>query len=601
MGTRTAGQKRISKRIHVFKDNYIEYEHEGEAVYFERSLGGGVELYSLRINSPNGDDVFAVRADSNFDNRANRSFFARLYKPPVATADHVVLIYNGLDETIFTQEPGDLFKFYDDLGLQLAEANILAILLPTPYHMNRALAYVDAEVEEATRAGNSNFIDFTIPTEALMERNWNIYRNHFQGFRESVEVCRRLRPDLGRKAWSNLEPCPEALPAKATKFLQGAVSSSVKISLLGYSLGGLRALTEYVFDWHDAKAQKREPLFTACVAVNSGGALSVLPNPPWVDSRRWRSMIEDLLRQNFAEDQHGRTLKALPKSQHKTAERYYSFLNDVFLGQAASLNSLGAATREAANGMLFVVGGSDNLVPLESIKRFAPAGGVTIFQVAGMGHLFPYDPAWRLWKGVVLDVITKFLDNKARIRTAESDFDSLARLISLMDHALELIPYHADLERPDILRRFKERVAAIENAGARVMGGAWRRVGVADLDDSEMSEYFQGYAESLVERLHLEVRRGVVHPGLYKRRRKELLLGRFLIGSPSPLQDAWEELAREPGERIGEALVRMGVVREEDRDDAVAEQRKALDVIRELMAQEFSTYVLSERRELVRV
>ena len=100
MGTRTTGQKRVSRKIHTFKDNCIEYGHEGEAYYFERPLEGGVELYYLRINSPNRDEIFAVRPNSNFDNRANRSFFARVYKPSVATADHVVLIYNGLDETI---------------------------------------------------------------------------------------------------------------------------------------------------------------------------------------------------------------------------------------------------------------------------------------------------------------------------------------------------------------------------------------------------------------------------------------------------------------------------------------------------------------------
>ena len=481
--------------------------------------------------------------------------------------------------------------------MQLAKANILAILLPTPYHMNRALAYVDAEIEKATRADNSNFIDFTIPTEALMERNRNIYRNHFQGFQDGRGVP-PLAAGSRRKSMEQPGTLPRRSPPRRPRDSFGTVSSSVKISLLGYSLGGLRALTEYVFDRHDAKAQKREPLFTSCVAVNSGGALSVLPNPPWVDPRRWRSMIEDLLAQNFAEDQHGKTLRGFSKNHHKPAERYYSFLKDVFLGQATSLNSLGAATR---GGQWHVVHRRRRRQPHPRVHRFAPAGGVTIFQVAGMGHLFPYDPAWRLWKGVVLDVITKFLDNQVRIRMAESDFDSLVRLISLMDHALEILPYHVDLERPEILRRFKEKIVAIENAGARALGGTWRRVAVTDLDDSEMNQFFQGYAESLVERLHLEVRRGVVHPGLYKRRRKELLLGRFLIGGPSPLQDAWEDLAREPGERIGEALVRMGVVRAEDRDAAVHGAGRLWMRSRGLMAQEFASYVSSERRALVNV
>ncbi|HVR97141.1 MAG TPA: hypothetical protein VMW27_11040 [Thermoanaerobaculia bacterium] len=572
----------------------MECEHAGEALHYERSLAGGVELYYLRINSPRGESIFHDREDSNFDNRANRSFFARVYKP-VVKANHAVIIYNGLDETIFTQEPDELFEFYDNLGEQLAQVSILAILLPTPYHMNRALAYVDAQAEAARREYDKS-IDYTIPTEALMERNWNIYRNHFQGFKETVELCRCLRPDLSEKAWLALED-PAALPPKSAKFLQEAVSPLVKISLLGYSLGGLRALTEYLFDRHDAKIQQREPMFTACVAVNSGGALTVLPNPPWVDSQRWRSMIEDLLGQRFTEDQSKKTLRGIREDQHKQAERYYTFLNDVFLGQASSLNVLGdAAAREAANGMLFVIGGSDNLVPLESIKRFAPAGGVTILQVAGMGHLFPYDPAWRLWKGVVLDVISKFLDNTARTLGVRSDYDSLVDLICLVDNKLGILPYRSNVEDFATLRQARERMTRIDNACDRVLGGDWKQIfPVTQLPEADIEQHFRAYVESLMDRLHLAVRRGAVHPSLYKRRRRALLLGRFLTNGYAPLQDAWGGLQRESDEMIGETLVRMGVVSSGNRDAALAEQKRSFDAIRKLMEQEFSIYLRSEK------
>jgi hypothetical protein len=601
MGTHSAGSKRVGRLIPTFADNYIESEHVDESHHFERSLSGGVELYYLRINSPQHEEIFGNRIGSNFDNRANRSFFARLYKPPSTTADHVVIIYNGLDETIFNQEPDELFKFYDDLGVQLAQANILAILLPTPYHMNRALAFTDAE-KEGKRREDSNFIDFTIPTEALMEHNWNIYRNHFQGFKETLELCRRLRPDLSDRAWPDLKPYPNAIPSKAARFLQSSVSPLVKISLLGYSLGGLRALTEYLFDRHDAKVRKREPIFTACVAVNSGGALTDLPHPPWVDSQRWRSMIEDLLGQRFAEDRSQKTLKVVPKDQHTQAGRYFTFLNDVFLGQAASLNFLGeTAAREAANGMLFVVGGGDNLVPLRSIQRFAPVGGVTIFQVAGMGHLFPYDPAWLLWKGVELDVVAKFLGNTARSRAARSDYDSLAGLISFLDHKLSLLPYQSNIEKPEVFRKVKEKIAQTTDASVLTLGDAIQRIiATTGLDNGEIELQFQAYIESLIERLHLEVRRGVVHPGLYKRRRRSLLLGRFLTGGHTALQDAWEGIRREGDEKIGEALVRLGVVRQADRDTALAEQKRALGAILELMVQDFLNYVRDEQPRPIR-
>lgn len=155
----------------TFKDNRVEYGREDARLHIE-SEANGVECYSFRINSPNCKKLF--RDTKHYDNRANRSFFARAYWRPPGPKSHIVIMYNGLDETIYTTSE-HLFDFYDQLGLRLASAGKLAIFLPTPYHMNRALSYVSAEKgEELARRHRDRFIRMHIPSEALTSAPWRM-------------------------------------------------------------------------------------------------------------------------------------------------------------------------------------------------------------------------------------------------------------------------------------------------------------------------------------------------------------------------------------------------------------------------------------------
>ena len=90
------------------------------------------------------------------------------------------------------------------------------------------------------------------------------------------------------------------------------------------------------------------------------GALYGLPNPPWVDSGRWRGMIDDLVTQRLVDVEEKR-FRGIPDNELKEAKRHSAFLEDVFLGQAISLNMLDRMAPWAAKGMLFVLGGSDDL------------------------------------------------------------------------------------------------------------------------------------------------------------------------------------------------------------------------------------------------
>lgn len=595
MGSRTIGTPhRNYDRVHCFDDNPIESKHRNDDIV-RLEPAGAVERYYFRFTSPTSAGVFAD--SERFDNRANRSFLARLYCETRAT-NQVAIIFNGLDETIEQfEDEHDLFSFYDELGIALASNGVLAILLPTPYHMNRMLAYkvdrCDDEIKQRAELGEA-YIDLTVPTNALIKNNFNIYRNHFQGFKELVSLCRCLRGSDSAPIFESLPAWPSPVSHGVATLFRDSLHGPLRIALIGYSLGGLRALTEYVRDWHDALENDREPIFASCVAMNSGGALYGLPNPPWVDPVRWRGMIDDLVGQRLVDVEEKR-FRGIPDNELKEAERHSAFLEDVFLGQAISLDILDRMAPRAAKGMLFVLGGSDDLAPLESLKRLAPSGGLNVFQVSGMGHLFPYDEAWGKWKKVVFDLISGFVETIGKTSGDTRSGQHLAEFVSLLDHELGLLHYQANTTDD---RTFANALAVLNEASEtsglakRVLGAnefATAQQALPDLVD-RLDSWCSDYLRDLLEDLHILIKRKRSHPRAYKRARRDLLFGSFLVGN-SAMVDAWEKLPRQDVERLGEALVRLGVASSDLVNAAGTKQASRLESIRHSLREEFVAYV----------
>jgi hypothetical protein len=586
----SAGQSRFPRRlgkIHTFQDNSIELpggdtSQEGDA------------RYTFRFNSPTCIEVFADTG--NLDNRANRSFIAHMYWNGAPT-DRVALLFNGLDETIHQFDSvDDVFRFYNQLGEHLAQHDIVTILLPTPYHMNRVLTYHDARKEEEKRRKLGNaYVDFTIPTNALMKHNYNVYRNHLQGFKETIALCRCLYPEGADQAFTQLkfDKCPVSELARLLFQQALAPGRPVQLFLLGYSLGGLRALTEYVRDRFAARLERRAPLFAGCVAINSGGGLQALPNPPWVERKTWREMIDDLLCQRLL-SRPGNRLLGIPSRERPEAERHFTFLDDIFLGQGASVNEL---SRDDAHRILFVLGGGDDLVPLESLQRFQPPGGVNILHVAGMGHLFPYDQTWDRMKKVVFDVVRMFIVNKSAL-ASEAATSRWCEFLALLDHELKMLPYTSDMRDPSV---FDQAVEILQRAAAAGQKPAETVLGRTRVDcilrsfkNNKISRdvidlRFTEYAQELVNRLRLLVQRQVWHPAAYPRTRRALLLGSFLTAGNAALQDAWQNLKLQGCDRIGDRLLKGGIITSELLERAVDDQQREFERVRTAMAENFST------------
>jgi predicted esterase len=212
----------------------------------------------------------------------NRTFHLRFYIPKAALISkeekihNVVIMFNGLDEI-------DRFDLYDVLGQHLAEQGIAAVLLPTPHHLNRH-----------TPVGLSP----KPPHEELFKHPILIYYNYKQSMLESELLIRKLRH--------------QQVDNDDLNFYESLFDPGLRISILGFSLGGLRALASFV----------QEPTkYHTCIIFNSGVEPSLL-NTEFLNISKveWKSFSEKL----YQEVQGRRAELGM--------ESYWEYFSGVFLG-----------------------------------------------------------------------------------------------------------------------------------------------------------------------------------------------------------------------------------------------------------------------------
>ncbi len=562
------------KRWLVHEDNPIECKDQGNLVSRDQVLK--CRRYLFRVHSPAEfpDIKYRGSEDMRFDNRANREFYARLYQPESATTD-TVIIYNGLDETVFQLDEEALFGFYDRLGESLANNGIQAILLPTPYHLNRAMCYADHDRETEWRDSNREAADdYLVPTNALIRSPGNIYQNHFWGYLETRAVVDVLRRN------TNSGIVSEEVATELTKRL----APNAEVSLIGYSLGGLRALTEFVHD--RVSNNDGEPTFASCVVLSSGGALSDLPPPYWVDAEKWSQMISDMMTLPEA------TIEMVDRvgKHSELAKEHFSILEDVFLGKARSFQKLERADPLATLDVLFMVGGGDDLVPLSSLQRFAPRGGINVLQISQLGHMYRYG-ALRRWETAVSSLVTDFIRATSETRRTQSYPQRYADTVAIVDHALtgqRILPYDADLECRETIDSAVSRLRQQDSQDIiveAVLGTYANDLGEASCKD------FVAYLIHALQTLARMVRDRECHPAIYKKARRKTLFG-WYASRNSGLVDQWKDLVGDE-ELLGDKLVQLCVISPEQRESALLVQARDLARLRASIARDARIWIKS--------
>ncbi len=594
---KSEGRQGHARDFPTFRDNLIEARRKGIDLDLDlNAKASGVECYWFRLHSPDCKEIF--RDGTGYDNRCNRSFLARCYRRANHPQSHVVLMYNGLDETIYTN--GDqLFAFYDELGLRLASQGKLAILLPTPYHMNRALSYKSAEDgRKLCEKHGERFIRMHVPNEALTWEPSMIYTNHLQGSKETLELCRFFLEGRVEEAFPELKP-RAIVPERIAATVRSWVTERPSISLLGYSLGGLRALTEFLFDRRRARDAHRPPLFSGCVPVCSGGSLADLSAPRWIDETKWKAMLDNLVLGDS-----GRYIEAARDNfphEQEFASAYFQTLKDIFLGNAQTMRSLGSQAVGAARSMFFVLGGADTLVPPNAIQRINPEGGVNILQVSGMGHLFSFDLAWNRTKGLICDVLTQFIDNAPTLETVPDPGELIQHLV-LLDLTFQLMPYRARIEPKGLRRaaRSLPRADATFDYVARVFGAEFsaKLQATSKLEPEPLAKMVREFLFEILYDVALQVKRRLVNPALYwPEWERHFLDG--LLARDGELRRAVQALgpAGDSMHQLDERLVKTEFLTERRRRMLVALQEQKLTPIRQRMAERFEKYLAAQTQE----
>ncbi len=296
----------------------------------------------------------------------NRVFHLRFYIPKSALISKeqkirdVVIMFNGLNET-------DRFDLYDTLGQHLAEQGIAAVLLPTPYHLNRRAPKTKDEAPMK-------------PSDELFKNPMLIYYNCKQSVREGSLLLRKLR-QKGRSDPDDLG------------FYQALFDRRLRISILGFSLGGLRALASFYAD---------PSSYHTCVVFNSGVALEFLHTEPLkIKQEVWQTFLNGL---NTAIDKE--------RARQKLNDKYFRQFDTVFLG--SHHNSLKKVLKENSQKLLFIVSGADPIVPDELKDIEVEGHGLTVLKIAGVGHIPTLDPQWSPWMNRVSEFIIRFVSSAGR-------------------------------------------------------------------------------------------------------------------------------------------------------------------------------------------
>lgn len=304
----------------------------------------------------------------------HRRFHLRFYIPRMKNIEihprikRVVIMLNGLDEV-------DYYTLYDQLGAGFAAHDIVSIILPMPDHLNRHQKFRKSEKNVTKKEREEK------PSDGMTKDPLIIFRRYKQLMDEIETLIEHIR---------NFR-CKEA--SRSCNFYSRYFDPQVRISILGYSLGGLAALAAFLKD---------PQRYTACILLGSGVQLGDIEIERVMDTERWEKFVDDLHKKwdTFYSKKFNR------REDHMLA-RYFG---DIFLGN--NPRTLSMELKEHTRKMLFILGGADPMIRLEDLRKITPKDhGFALLGLPGVSHFLAIDEAWIGWSNVIINFIAGFEEN----------------------------------------------------------------------------------------------------------------------------------------------------------------------------------------------
>ena len=340
-----------------------------------------------------------------YDVGANLEFDLHFYFPkyPRNRVTRIVIMFNGLNE-IYKEH----LELYDTLGVSFAEAGIAAVLLPTPFHLNRAAVLRNSLETFSNRdAVPERRPHYKIPSDQLVKDPF--YLSH--GFIQTLQEYRILRSLLDGEFDTDLSS-PNYIvdpPSKEDRaFYQEYIKTGeVEVSLLGNSLGGLQALTCLSAELSPSKRDNKSVMM--CALLNSGGSLRDMRMSPVLDNQRWYGVVEELLRAEIKQSptligNESPTLIGNEVINHPD----YPLVQKILFEEQHLFSE--DALEQISKILVLIIGGKDHLVPHDTFKRLeSKTTGLNVLQLSELGHFIAGDKTFQRWYprlvGTLFDVL----------------------------------------------------------------------------------------------------------------------------------------------------------------------------------------------------
>ncbi|QHI38648.1 hypothetical protein IMCC3317_40420 [Kordia antarctica] len=367
-------------------------------------------------------------------NDSQNEFYLRCYLPKKKISNRIkskritrlVIMFNGLNEV-------RNFDLYDILGSQFANHGIASILLPTPYHLNRRVADSKSTVD-------SKVYRCHIPTDYAIDEKEMMY---YYNFKRSIMELESL---INRITGQN---------SKDEGFFKSLFNPhDLKITLLGFSLGGLRAIGAFL----KLKPDYGE-LIQSCVTWNSGPGLESV-NIKKINGKKikytdetWRKLMRSVLnnlnsiieKNEPSQKEYARLCKWLYFSQKPEDRDDSKFLN------------LRERLGRYSSNFLSIQSATDSIVEVDSFDRILPSTGLHRVIVPGVDHIVNEDIKWGEWLTKIVGSIIHFINEN------ESDHYSNLSLEKEVKELIVCSNYYIKRKKEFLIRKNNRTLKEMES------------------------------------------------------------------------------------------------------------------------------------------
>jgi len=297
--------------------------------------------------------------------------------------NRLIIMFNGLNEVRH-------FDLYDILGSQFANQGIASILIPTPYHLNRRVP----DFESSKKAGKYRC---HIPTDyASGDLKMMYYYNFKKSIVEAETLISQIRSDQ----------------QKDYGFYNSLFDvHNLKISILGFSLGGLKAIGSFM------KLKPDFPrIIQSCVTWNSGPGLEDVTiekingnkikynRESWVKlMKNVKSGLKEILKKGDpSEKSYAKLCKWLYFSQNKGKRNEEEF------------RPLRERLSGYSNNCLSIQSASDSIVKVSSFDRILTDVGLHRVIIPGVDHIPNQDIKWGEWLTRTVGSVIHFINESEK-------------------------------------------------------------------------------------------------------------------------------------------------------------------------------------------